>query len=435
MEPDTIAAIATAAGGGVGIIRMSGPDAISLAVRHFAALGPDPARTRPRRLVHGVLRDADGAALDEGMAVVMPGPRTFTGEDVAELHLHGGALHLARCLATLVAAGARLAEPGEFSRRAFLNGRIDLTRAEAIADLVAARTDRALAQARQHLRGALWDRAMAARDELLQIRAQVEVQIDFVTEDVPPLDADAIADRCDRLAADLARLAATHRRGRLVRDGARVVIAGPPNAGKSSLFNALLEADRAIVTPIAGTTRDTLEEAIDIGGIPVVLVDTAGLRETVDPIERLGVRRTHDAMAAADLVLTLVPPGAEPPKDHPGLVVRSKADLVGALEPDALAVSATTGQGLAALRSAIARHLGAEGAGDELVLGRERQRVAVQAAAEAIGRAAHGLRAGVTPELPAVDLQDAMDALATLVGLTTIEDVLDRLFADFCIGK
>ncbi|MCC6625142.1 MAG: tRNA uridine-5-carboxymethylaminomethyl(34) synthesis GTPase MnmE [Deltaproteobacteria bacterium] len=435
MESDTIAAIATAAGGGVGIIRMSGPDAISLAMRHFHALGDDPARRLPRRLVHGVMVDAEGHALDEGLAVVMPGPRTFTGEDVAELHLHGGALHLARCLAVLVAAGARPAEPGEFSRRAFLNGKIDLTRAEAIADLVAARTDRALAQARQHLRGALWDRAMAAREALLSIRAEIEVNIDFVTEDVPPFDADALAARCERLAADLGRLAATHRLGRLVRDGARVVLAGPPNAGKSSLFNALLEADRAIVTPIPGTTRDTLEESVDMGGVPVVLIDTAGLRETLDPVEALGVARTHDAMAAADLVVVLVPPGEAPPAAHPGLIVRSKADLTGALDPGALAVSATTGQGLDDLRRAIAQRLGVDGAGDELVLARERQRAAVQAAADAVTRAAEALRAGVTPELPAVDLQDAMDALATLVGLTTIEDVLDRLFADFCIGK
>jgi len=437
MESDTIAAIATAAGGGVGIIRISGPDAISLAIRCFPALGKDPARRRPRRLVHGRMIDTTGQALDEGLAVVMPGPRSFTGEDVAELHLHGGALHLARCLAALVTAGARPAEPGEFSRRAFLNGRIDLTRAEAIADLITARTDRALALARQHLRGALHDRALAAREELLHIRAQVEVNIDFSTEDVPPFDAAAIASRCEALAADLARLAATHRQGRLLRDGARVVLAGPPNAGKSSLFNALLAADRAIVTPIAGTTRDTLEESIDMGGVPVVLIDTAGLRATDDPIEALGVARTHDAMAAADLVVTLVPPDAPLPTDTaaPGLVVRSKRDLYDRPPDDALAVSATTGEGLDRLRLAIARHLGADGAGDELVLARERQRAAVQAAADAVRRAAHGIGAGLTPELPAVDLQDAMDALATLVGATTMEDVLDRLFADFCIGK
>lgn len=429
---DTIAAIATAAGGGVGIIRMSGSKAISLATRHFRPKDPKgkPLVERARALVYGTFRDGD-EVLDDGMAVVMPGPRTFTGEDIAELHLHGGALHLRRCLEVLLRAGARLAEPGEYSKRAFMNGRIDLTRAEAIADLIAAKTDRALAHARQHLRGAMWDLAMDVRERLLQLRAEVEANIDFVTEDIPPFVPLAIATRADALAERLEGLAATYQRGRLLREGARVVLVGPPNAGKSSLFNALLASERAIVTPIAGTTRDTLEESIDIAGVPVVLIDTAGLRHTEDVIEALGVQRTNDAMAAADLVLRLVPPGEHAAADSTTLVVYSKADLA---PRDGLAVSATTGQGLDALRHAIAQRLGVDHQ-DELVLGRERQRVAVDEAASALRRAALGLREGLPPELPAVDLQDAMDALGTLVGVTTIEDVLDRLFSSFCIGK
>lgn len=470
--PDTIAAIATATGGGLGILRLSGPDAARIGRLTF---NRDFTRD-PRRLVHGTFHrgraihraDSNDApirgsaihradsndALDEGLAVFFPGPRSFTGEDVVEFHLHGGALHLAQCLEVLIAAGARLAEPGEFSRRAFLNGRIDLTRAEAIADLIAAQTDRALRQARAHLSGALFDKVASLRDRLLDLRARLEVNLDFVEEDVPLFANNDLAQHARALAHDLGSLANTWQSARRLRDGATVVLAGPPNAGKSSLFNALCQDDRAIVTPIPGTTRDTLREPIDVRGLPVLLVDTAGLREldgdTPDhQIEQLGITRSRRAIEDADLTLVLVPPDAEPPAladlaaPDRTLFVWSKADLpdpqyleerASRFSNQSVAVSATTGHGLDALRDAIAQALG--GLPDtDLVIVRERQHQALSHASKACAQAADGLTLGLSPELPAVDLQEAMDQLDQLVGKSTLEDVLDRLFSTFCIGK
>ncbi len=444
---DTIAAVASAAGGGVGIVRMSGPEAVAIARRHFRGL---PRRVEARRLYHGWWRDAAGRALDEGLLVVMPGPRSFTGEDVVELHVHGGALNLRQCLAVCLEAGARLAEAGEFTRRAFLNGRIDLTRAEAIADMVTAQTERALRLAREHLRGALYEAAMGARERLLGLRARLEVNIDFVEEDVPLMDPAGLAAEARALGAELAGLAGTWRRGHLLRDGARVVLLGAPNAGKSSLFNALCGADRAIVTALPGTTRDTLEEAVDVLGVPVVVVDTAGVREALDVVEAAGVERTHRQAAQAELVLVVLDGSGEGdaaaeaeglraglPADVPTVLVTTKADLPGArTAPGGVRVSAVSGEGLEALREAMVRALGGAAAGGGgLTIARERHRVALTTAAEALARAAEGLVQGLPPELVAVDVQEATDALAELVGLTTIEDVLDRLFAAFCIGK
>lgn len=447
---DTITAIATAAGGGVGIIRVSGPDAISTAVRVFRARTIDWYR-HPRVMMLGRLVDPavppdhPDHVLDEALAVAFHEPKSMTGEDVVELHVHGGALHLRRCLDLIIRCGARLADPGEFTRRAFLNGRLDLTRAEAVSDLVSAKTDQALRQARAQLRGALHDKVMELRLRLLDLRARLEVNLDFPDEDIPPADLAVLAAAARTLGDDLLALAGTYRRGRLLREGARVVLAGPPNAGKSSLFNALVAHDRAIVTAIPGTTRDTLEETIDVLGIPVVLIDTAGLRDAGDPIEALGIQRTEDAIAAADLVLCLVPPGEEAPdlaaaQAH-ALVVHSKADLRDPTHERAtLSVSAATGHGMDALREAIARHLDAGREADQggLVIVHERQFQALSNAGEAALRAASLLAPSEhaqPPELAAVDLQEVMDELHALVGQTTIEDVLDRLFSSFCIGK
>ena len=463
LSHDTIAAIATATGGGLGILRLSGPDALSIGQRCFSARFTDT----PRRLTFGTFFDPQTAdqPLDDGLAVAFVAPHSFTGEPIVELHLHGGALHLTRCLEVLLAQGARPAEPGEFSRRAFLNGKLDLTRAEAIADLVAAQTDHALRHARAHLQGALHTRVTSLRDALLDLRARLEVNVDFVDEDIPIFDATTLASAAATLGHDLGALADTFHSARRLRDGATVVLAGPPNAGKSSLFNALVNADRAIVTPIAGTTRDALREYLDIRGIPVTLIDTAGLRETDDAVERIGVSRTHLAINDADLVVYLLAPdlpdpnpanpegqGGHPPDDlgrnaQKTVFVHSKADLS---DPPAssvyldhqasrppnhlLRVSTTTGLGLDSLKDAIAQSLGGLPS-DDLVIVRERQHLALKAASRAILRAASGLSANLSPELPAVDLQDAMDELDRLVGHATIEDVLDRLFSTFCIGK
>lgn len=390
-------------------------------------------------MAHGWWHDADSTPLDEGLAVIFAGPASYTGEDVAELHLHGGALSLRRCLDVCYAAGARPAEAGEFTRRAFLNGKLDLTRAEAVADLVGARTEAALDQARLHLGGGLYAVAMAAREQILQLRAQIEVNIDFVDEDVPLIDPSSLAEQAQQIAGSLRTLAGTYRRGQLLREGARVVLVGRPNAGKSSLFNALLDQDRAIVTPIAGTTRDVVDEAVNMRGVPIVLVDTAGLREEgAETVEQAGIVRTGQEAARADLVLHLIAPDdgeeAQVVTDAPVLTVHSKADL--GKRQGSLAVSAVTGHGLDALRDAIVAALGGDLAGGAtLTIGRERHRVALERAADALLTGASALRDGMPSELAAVDVQEATDALAELVGLTTIEHVLDRLFSGFCIGK
>jgi len=436
---DTIAAIASAVGGGVGVIRLSGPRAQSILRAHFRPL-PEP--LEPRKLVYGWWHDHEGSAVDEGLAVSMPGPRSYTGEDVVELQLHGGALSLAQCLEVCLKAGARRAEPGEFTRRAFLHGRMDLTRAEAVADLVGARTERALDAARELLRGRLYDVAMEARESILMIRAELEVNIDFVDEEVPLVDPSGLAIRALAIAASLEELAETYGRGRLVRRGARAVLTGAPNAGKSSLFNALLGTDRAIVTEVAGTTRDTVEEAIVVNGIPVVLVDTAGLRDTPDRVEAAGIERTQAAIATADLIIHVEDPTQEPvtPAVYEGVtrvLVASKSDLAGSREvKGAIEVSSHEGSGLSELRDAIAQALGvSELTQGGLVIAHERHHRALVDSATALRAAASGLSVASPPELIAVDVSEATEALSSLVGLTTIEDVLDRLFSSFCIGK
>jgi len=442
MNP-TIAAISTAAGGGIGVIRLSGPDALAIAKGHFERL---PEEVVPRHAYWGWWHDGGGQRLDEGILTYFQAPRSYTGEDSVELGVHGGALNLRRCLEVCFAAGARPAEPGEFTRRAFLNGRMDLTRAEAVADIIAAQTDRALEQARTLLQGDLFRVSMEAREAILQLRARLEVTIDFVEEDVPVIDPTELATEAQTIAQSLGALAATYDRGRLWRDGARVVLAGAPNAGKSSLFNRLCRDERAIVTAVPGTTRDVLEERVDLLGVPVVLVDTAGLRDTADEVEQIGVRRARERASQADLVLWVVDP--QDPSAHgdapevqgaPMIKVWSKRDLAtpptsaGAQE---LSVSATDGTGVDQLVETVVGRLGAgiDGGGG-LVIARERHQQALLRASESLRLAASLLLDDAPWELAAVDVQEATDALAELVGITTIEDVLDRLFSGFCIGK
>ena len=441
MNP-TIAAISTAAGGGVGVIRLSGEDALGIARAHFRPLPED---LRPRHAYWGWWHCAQGTRLDEGLLIFFEAPRSYTGEDTVELSLHGGALNLRRCLEVVFTAGARPAEPGEFTRRAFLNGRMDLTRAEAVADLIAAQTDRALEQARSLLQGELYRVAMGAREDILMLRAQLEVTIDFVEEDVPVIDPEKLACDAQAIATELQRLARTYDEGRLWRDGARVVLVGAPNAGKSSLFNRLCGDERAIVTSVAGTTRDVLEERVDFLGVPVTLVDTAGLRETTDEVERIGVARARQHATGADLVLWVRDPHGPPDRhespevEAPILEVWSKCDISAPPEPVAaqggLRVSAVSGEGMETLIEAVVRRLGVSAPAGGLVIARERHKQALLRAGDALEQACDLLRTEQPWELAAVDIQEATDALAELVGITSIEDVLDRLFAGFCIGK
>lgn len=441
---DTIAAIATAPGGAIGLIRMSGPRALDIASKHFS---PWPKGLVDRRLIHGWWRDTHGNDLDEALLAVMRGPRSYTGEDVVEVHVHGGALGLEQCLDACVLSGARIAEPGEFTRRAFLNDRLDLTRAEGVADIIAAQTDRALKQARALLKGELYRKAQHIRTLMLTLRARIEVNIDFIEEDVPIIDTSLLSGESMTILKSLRTLSESYTQGRLARDGARVAIVGSPNAGKSSLFNALCKSDRAIVTDIEGTTRDTLEEKIDVGGIPVTLIDTAGLREAPGLVERLGVERTMEEVKRADLVIHVIDGlsshiesldvGIDDGIDAKVLKVASKKDLLSERTDETmLAFSSRTGEGLDAMLEECRRLLGGRlDDGSGLVLTRKRQVVAVNRSAQAMETVLEGLQKGVPTELVAVDLQEALDALSELVGATSIEDVLDHLFSEFCIGK
>lgn len=470
LTQDPIAAVATAPGtGALSVVRLSGGGVREILSRVFAREG---AGDWPERAVrYGVTRDAAGIEIDDGLAWWAAGPGTFTGEDVVEFTGHGGTLVTARVLAAFLAAGARLAAPGEFTRRAFLNGRMDLARAEAVADVIAASTDDALRIARAQLAGGLSSRITGLRDELLDALAHVEATVDFPDEDLHPDGNEALARRFDAVAAACAALAETFRRGRLFREGARVVLCGRPNVGKSSLLNALAGRSRSIVTAEPGTTRDVVEEAIDLGGLPVVLADTAGLRDAVGEAEAEGVRRSRDAAASADVVLLVYDASAGfGPDDRraaqdvagrPSIVVANKSDLAPAESPVdsrrygpadglgapalstlpasvAIPVSAKTGAGLDALSVEVRRVLlGAQGAGDSetVVVTRARHREALDAACARLVAAAAAARRGESPDLIASDARRAMDSLGEIVGAVSTEDLLGAIFARFCVGK
>lgn len=447
--PDTIAAIATPPGpGGIGVVRISGPEASAVADAVFRRRAAGPWRSH--HLYAGRLCGGDGRTLDAGMAVLMRAPRSYTGEDVLELHCHGSPVMLEQVLRAVLALGARPALAGEFTKRAFLNGRLDLTQAEAVMALVTARTADAAQVAAAQLCGGLSAQVAAIREQLLRARAHVEAQLDFGDEDVG-LDPAALAADVETARAAVDALLATAARGELLRRGLRVTLSGRPNAGKSSLLNALLGAERAIVTPRPGTTRDVIEAAVDIAGVPVTLVDTAGLRDTGDAVERLGVARAEQAAAAADLVL-LVLDTARPFAGQAALLgggdaiaVLNKCDLpsawsaadeatAAAVHP-CLRVSATAPSGLDALRQAIVARAGVQWADNLPPLTSARQREALARVARSLAAAAASLAAGQPPELVAVDLQAALEHIGTVTGAVTSDDVLDVVFRDFCIGK
>ncbi len=438
-DDDTIAAIATPPGaGGVGIVRVSGPNAIAVAA---ALVGRD--RLDDRRMILGRARDpASGERLDEVLVVAMVAPRSYTGEDVAEVHGHGGTVNLGRLLRACVALGARLAEPGEFTRRAFLNGRLDLARAEAVADVIAAASERALRAAQGALAGAVGARVAAARALAVGLLGEVEASIDFPEEDLDFLSAETVAARAEAIAEAAAALAATYAVGRALRSGIEVAIVGPPNVGKSSLLNALAGEERAIVAPEPGTTRDYVEARLVWDGVPVTLIDTAGERQAEgapeDRIERRGVELGRARAARADVVLWVreAGGGGDGPADARALAVWNKIDLRPA-PPGALGVSALTGDGLPALRRAVLDAvLGAAGEGSEEVLVQsERQKALLDAAAAAARRAVAAARAGRPAELVAADLRETAQRLGAITGEEVGEDVLRALFARFCIGK
>lgn len=454
MDLDTIAAIATPLGeGALAVVRISGAAALAVADRVFRPAGKHP--TMPSvAATHTVLYGhavRDGVRLDEVLLTVLRAPRTFTREDVAEISCHGGVLSTRLVFEAVLAAGARAAFPGEFTKRAFLNGRLDLTQAEAVADVIHARTDLALAAAQEQLEGKLARRIDRLRDGLMLALAHVEAHIDFPDEDISPDTHQALLQRFVDSIREVDELLRTAREGQILRRGIRAVIVGRPNAGKSSLLNLLLGHDRAIVSPVAGTTRDTIEETANIRGIPVVFIDTAGLRESGDAVEQEGVRRSRESLARADLVLHIMDAsealdGVDAAElillqDRARILVRNKCDLPSRLElptgADTVAVSCLTGEGVEALKDAIrSRVWGGEIRAEMLEATiNARHQDALRRARVSLDQTREAMSIGQPLELVALDLRMAVNAVGEIVGKTTTEDLLDSIFSTFCIGK
>lgn len=447
---DTICAPATAPGeGAVGIVRVSGPEAVALVGGLFTASSGTPLAEAPSHTVHhGRLADAAGEVVDEVLVLLMRGPRSYTGEDVVEVQCHGGPAALEAALAALTKAGARLAEPGEFTRRAFLNGRIDLTRAEAVLALISARTAAAHRIAGRQLAGALAERLAPVAEALKDLCAHLEAAIDFPEEDLPsPPD---LAERVASARDALADLIARGRAGHLLQEGVRLAILGRPNVGKSSLLNRLLGYERAIVAAAAGTTRDVLEAELAVDGVRFTVQDTAGIRAAGDPVEAEGVARSRRAGQQADLALLVLDAGegitAEDEKllvelaGRPALVAVNKCDLgpgKAPAGPPAVRVSARTGEGLDALRTALRDAARGPGAVplEHAFLTSLRQREALGRALKALERGLAGVGEGRFPELVAADARQALDAVGEVTGETTTDDLLDAVFSRFCIGK
>ncbi len=419
------------------MVRLSGDGAFAVAARVITGFRADS----PRTATLATFRDTDGAPIDRGLYTTFPTPASYTGEDLVELTCHGGLAVPPRLVAALHAAGARAAAPGEFTRRAVLNGKLDLVQAEAVGDLIDATAPAQARAALDQLDGGLSRRLTELRARLLDLQAVLGYAIDFPEEDDGPVPADRIAARLDAVGALVARLLAGAPGGTRLREGALVVLAGRPNAGKSSLFNALLGLERTLVTDQPGTTRDAVEAATDCAGWPIRLVDTAGIWDGGDAIDRLGIEVSRRYLAAADLVLLCVdatdPDLAEPPAgDHPVLVVHTKCDLVPTTLPDA--VSVVSGAGLDELRRRIAARLFGDRialADLEPVLTRERHRTALVRARDALRDARPHLAAGGDAVLAAHHVREATAALDELLGAVDIDEVLGRVFASFCVGK
>jgi tRNA modification GTPase len=436
---ETIAAIATAPGrGGIGVVRLSGSKVVQIAATVAGGLPV------PRLATLCVFNDRSGQRIDEGIALYFAAPHSYTGEDVLELQGHGGPVVMQMLLAACVEAGARLAEPGEFTQRAFLEGKLDLAQSEAVADLIDAASREAARSALRSLSGEFSAAVHSLVARVTELRALTEAMLDFPEEDLDSLHRSDASSRLAGIRADLDVLFARSREGSLLATGIQVVIAGAPNVGKSSLLNRLAGAERAIVTPIAGTTRDALREPIQIAGVPIMLVDTAGLRSSTDEIERIGMDRTRKELRAAGVVLAVFEAGAshtldEPlPREAARIDVYNKADLAPGFRPSegaphpAVTVSAKTGVGLDALKEAILRAAGWTSVGESVFLARERHLHALERAREHMEAASGQLERW---ELFAEELRLAQAALSEITGVITADDLLGEIFCRFCIGK
>lgn len=450
---DVIAAIATGkAPCAIGILRLSGAGCAEVAGKVFSLRCGKPLQEAPpHKLMLGLLHDRQGRVIDEAMAVYCRAPHSYTGEDTVELQCHGSPAMLAAGLESLFAAGARQALPGEFTRRAFLNGQLDLTQAEAVIDLIDAETAEAAANAAGQLGGALLRRIDPIYNELRDVCSHFHAVLDYPDEDIEDFGLETLAQPISRAMREVRALLATYERGRILKSGVKTVLLGRPNAGKSSLFNALAGYDRVIVTEIAGTTRDTVEEAVRVGGVLLRLTDTAGIREAGDRIEAMGVERSERAAREAQLAL-FVCDGSQPWTDEDERALRAaqaapecigivnKADLPLCTKslplPQVFTLSAATGEGMDALTRCISEKYGTGGAAcDGSLLTNPRQCGALMAAEQALTRAEAALRAGITPDAVLTDVEAAMQALGEVTGRTVREDITNRIFERFCVGK
>ena len=456
-QQDTIVAIATPPGpGAIGVLRLSGPGAVRLAERCFRPLGHKGLRDRPpRTLVYGSLLDRDGVVIDQALCTVSYGPHSYTGEDTAEFQCHGAPQVLSLGLEALCALGARLAGPGEFTRRAFLNGKLDLAQAEAVGDLLEATSREGVRQAAGQLAGARSRRIGEIYSALVDVMAHFHAVLDYPDEDLDPFTREGLSAALAEQEGALDALLSTCRRGRQLARGIPCALVGQPNVGKSSLLNALAGFERAIVTDIPGTTRDTVEANVELGGLPLRLIDTAGLRDSDDPVERMGVERSRAAMEQAELILVLWDSSARVTGEEvalleravelaPTILVWTKGDLptapIPVLElPEGLQVvelSARTGEGLDRLEEAVAALFPREsGTPYGQMLTNQRQEEATGRARAAVHRAREALEAGVTPDALLTDVEEALAALGELTGQSVREDITDRIFSRFCVGK
>jgi tRNA modification GTPase len=453
---DTICALSTAPGrAGIAVVRISGPRSLMLARQVFTPRHGDPERD-PRRAVLGRVRSSRaGSELDEALVTFFPAPHSYTGEDVVELSLHGSPPIVAAVLEELCALGARLAEPGEFTLRAFAHGRVDLAQAEAVRDVIEAKTLYQAQVAARQRDGALSRELAAVKQLLVDIVVSLESTVEFVDEDLPVEARGAIAEKLDRLGEEVACWVESFRRGRFIRDGFTLAIVGRPNVGKSSLFNALLARDRSIVTDVPGTTRDLVAEATSLDGMPVRLMDTAGIRAAADRVEELGVERSRSAIADADALLHVLDASEAPsPADRElqahlaglsSIVVFNKSDLPGAWSDreradfaagtPAARVSARTGEGLDLLRNMMKCHVIGGSTGEGLVVTNLRHARALERARDGLVRAGAALRGGLSEEFALTDLHTALGALGEITGETSVDDLLGEIFSRFCVGK
>lgn len=444
----TVAAIATPPGmGAVAVIRVSGPEAFFV-VSQCLPDGQDAGKFNDRHAKLTSIIDSSGGTIDEVLVTCFHGPRSYTGEDTAEIACHGGVLVVRRVLERLLEAGAEPAGAGEFSQRAFMNGKMDLTQAEAVMDLISAQTDLAMRAAHEQLQGTLGDDSEAIREEILGIAAHVEAYIDFPEEDIDTDTGNALLKRLDDASANITKLLQTAEQGRILREGVRTVIFGSPNAGKSSLLNKLLGYERAIVSDIEGTTRDTVEEVVNLQGIPVRLIDTAGMRESDDIVEAQGVQRTRAQIETADLILEVVD-GTQPPLHHLDedevrgkhhITVINKTDLgehEDWVDVSGVRISCMSGEGLEQLSDEIADELsmGAGEWGGHAVAINARHQACLKRAQKALAAAREMLQQEMGTEFVSIELRTAMDAIGEIAGRIDTEELLGEIFSSFCIGK